>query len=1203
MVKRIYIEKKPDYAQEAGALKKDLNETLSLSLGNVRILNRYDIENISDELFEKAVKTILSEPPLDIIHKKLQKAEFTLTISPLAGQFDQRAQSAIECISFIEPEARINVKSSKVYLFNGINEEEFDKIRTYLINPVEAEEISDCELDTLKLREDEVQDVQLLNGFSNLKETDLESFIKEHSLAMDIDDMKVFQDYFKKEGRNPYITELKVCDTYWSDHCRHTTFLTELDEIIIEDEDIKRSFDIYLSLKKELGVEDKPVTLMDMATIAGKYLYKKGKLGNLDVSEEINACSINIEVETEKEKIPYLLQFKNETHNHPTEIEPFGGAATCIGGAIRDPLAGRCYVYQAMRLSGSGDPNMPYSETMEGKLPQKKIAITSAAGNSSYGNQIGLATGMVEEFYHPGFIAKHMELGAVIGAVPKENVIREKPEEGDLVILVGGKTGRDGIGGATGSSKGHEKESLKICTAEVQKGNAPEERKLQRLFRNKEAAKLIIRCNDFGAGGISVAIGELADGILIDLDKIPKKYMGLDGTEIAISESQERMAVVVKEKDSDKFLKFAKEENLEATIVAKITKEPVLVMKWHGKTIVNMKREFLNTNGARKKAKVRIEKRIPYSQQLQSLEKSIASLEYCSRQGLSERFDSTIGRSTVLMPFGGKYQKTPSSIMAALIPLLDKNSQTCSLMSYGYNPYESDQDPYKGAYNAVIEAVSKIIAAGGSLKGTYLSLQEYFGKTGSDPILWSYPAAALLGALQAQLDLEIAAIGGKDSMSGTFEKLRVPNTLIAFAVNTANVEKIKDNVIKGTESIITLIEPCTDFKTYFEDVEKIVRDKSTLSIIPVQYSNVDVSLLKSCFGNKIGVELVKKDLRAKPGSFLIESTYPIKTGKAIGITIDEPYFNGTPLDELIKKYENGLKNIYPMKIGDKIKTKTITSNINSKAYTGQKVKKPKITIPVFPGTNCEYDSYKAFTEVGGDVEFVIVNNLDKAAILNSITKMKETIDKSQILFIPGGFSGGDEPDGSAKFITSFFKNPYLQESIMNLLEKRNGLIGGICNGFQALVKLGLLPYGEFREQEEDDISLTYNLIGRHQSKLVRTRISSKLSPWLSQYEIGDIETLPISHGEGRFISGEKNIIKLIENGQIATQYVDFSNKASSDIQFNPNGSLYSVEGLSSPDGRIFGRMGHVERLGKNLYKNVVESDSRKFFLGAIKYFT
>ena len=1203
MVYRIYVEKKPEFQLEAKALKNDLEDTLALKIKSLRILNRYDVENIEEPLFNTAIDTILSEPQLDNTFKSLPNADFSFAVTYLPGQFDQRAQSATECISFLCPEAHPIVRTAKVYLIDGLKAEDTDKVKKYIINPVEAKEDSLEEKESLSLKADKPQDVEILTGFTTFNEEQIQETLSHFNLAMDKEDLLLFQSYFKKEGREPSVTELKLCDTYWSDHCRHTTFLTQIDNIEFEDERAQKTYQQYLEIRKTLKRENKPVTLMDIATIGSKYLDSLGKLPELDKSKEINACSIKIEAEIEGEKVPYLLEFKNETHNHPTEIEPFGGAATCIGGAIRDPLSGRAYVYQAMRISGASDPTLPFEQTITGKLPQKKLVTTAAAGNSSYGNQIGLATGMVDEFYHPGFVAKHMELGAVIAAVPQDQVRREEPQPGDVVILVGGATGRDGIGGATGSSKSHKKTSLETCGSEVQKGNAPEERKLQRLFRNSEASKLILRCNDFGAGGVSVAIGELAEGLEINLDKVPKKYLGLDGTEIAISESQERMAVVVQSKDADKFLAFAEDENLNAVIVATVTKEPNLVMNWEGKTIVNLKREFLDSNGAEKHTNVKIVAPQKYENVVKGVHNSLRSLKHCSRQGLSERFDSTIGRGTVLMPFGGINQITPASAMVALIPTLKGNCQTASIMSYGYNPYETELDPYQGAYNSVIESITKIIATGGSLKGTYLTFQEYFGRTGTDPIRWGYPCAALLGALQAQLDLSVAAIGGKDSMSGTFEAIDVPHTLVSFAVNATQVKNIKSPEFKETESVLTLIEPNTDYKTYFEELEAILSSDDVLSCIPIQYGDLEVAIAKASFGNKIGAETIKNGYVAKPGSVVVESRNTLKKGEAIGVTIDEPYLNGEEINALIKQYEQPLQKVYPQKTDKNYKLETVTSDMSSISYTKNKIPKPRVVIPVFPGTNCEYDSYKAFAEVGAEIDIVIVNNLDTAHINQSIERMAKSINESQIIFIPGGFSGGDEPEGSAKFITSFFRNPKIEDSVMELLKTRDGLIGGICNGFQALIKLGLLPYGEFRKLTDEDATLTYNIIGRHQSRMVPTRVSSKLSPWLSEYELGEQQMVPISHGEGRFIAPVKLLNELKANGQIATQYVDFDNEATSNILYNPNGSVLAIEGICSKDGKVFGRMGHVERLTDNLYKNVKQSSSKKFFTGAVKYFS
>ncbi len=1205
MVHRIYVEKKPGFREEAKALEKDIRQSLGIDLKELRIINRYDVEGLDAELLKKAVKQVFSEPQVDDVLTELPIADHVFCVSYLPGQFDQRAESAKECISFISPETSCSVKSGKVYLVSGIDEESLLRIKKYLINPVEAKETGLEELTTLENSYEAPKMVETLEGFILLDEEELKPLLEKYALAMDAEDLKVFQEHFKSIGRNPTITELRVCDTYWSDHCRHTTFLTELESVVSEDEEADEMFARYLLMRKELGIK-KPVCLMDIATIGAKYLKSIGLADKIDQSEEINACSINIDAKIDGKSVPYLLMFKNETHNHPTEIEPFGGAATCIGGAIRDPLSGRAYVYQAMRITGSGDVTMPFNKTLEGKLPQKKIGITSAQGNSSYGNQIGLATGLVDEIYHPGYVAKHMELGAVVAAVKKENVVRRSPVPGDLVILLGGRTGRDGIGGATGSSKSHKKSSIETCSAEVQKGNATEERKLQRLFRNPEAARMIKRCNDFGAGGVAVAIGELADGLEINLDLVPKKYQGLDGTEIAISESQERMAIVIDKKDEQEFLKLAESENLEATTVAKVTKDPVLKMEWRDKTIVSLSREFLNTNGASKKAKALIGKKKEIKEEKMSLEEKLSSLAFTSRQGLSERFDSTIGDATVLMPFGGIHQKTPSGVMCALIPTDEGSCSTASIFSYGFEPYKTDADPFAGSYEAVINSICKIIAAGGSRKGCYLSLQEYFAKTGNDKRRWGAPLAALLGALKAQLDTKCPAIGGKDSMSGSFEDLNVPNTLVSFAINTADIGSIKSPEFKSTSSFIYLIDKKAEEEmcTYLDRAEGIISQDCVISSSTVEKKDVDVTLAKLSFGNMIGLDTVKENLEASAWAFVVESRNPILGLKLIAKTKEEKKFNSKPLEELLSYYESGLKKIYPLKAENKGKAKTITSIKPAiMAHSRVKTAKPKVLIPVFPGTNCEYDSKRAWKDAGADPMVYVINNLNPESLKKSIEGFKKELSSSNILFIPGGFSGADEPDGSGKFITAFLRNGDIMEEIDNLLKNRDGLIGGICNGFQALIKLGLVPYGEFRDAGPFSPTLTFNTIGRHVSRLVPTRISSTISPWLSCYEPGEVQMVPISHGEGRFVAAPALLEKLIRNNQIATQYVDLDGNATMDGLYNANGSDMAVEGITSPDGKVFGRMGHIERCRNGLYKNVSSSSGIKFFKGAVNYFS
>lgn len=1205
MVHRIYVEKKKGFRNEAEALKKDIWESLGIGLEELRIINRYDVEVIDGELLKKAVDEVFSEPQVDDVLSDIPKDGHVFCISYLPGQFDQRAESARQCISFISPETSCRVKSGKVYIASGAGNDDIARIKKYLINPVEAEETGLDELGTLENSYQVPEVVDTLEGFISLDDDGLETVIGKYALAMDKDDIKVFQDHFKSIKRNPTITELRVCDTYWSDHCRHTTFLTELEDVRSDDEDAKRMFDTYLGLRRKLGIK-KPVSLMDVATIGAKYLKSIGLAEKIDQSEEINACSINIDARIDGKDVPYLLMFKNETHNHPTEIEPFGGAATCIGGAIRDPLSGRAYVYQAMRITGSGDVTMPFEKTLEGKLPQKKIGITSAQGNSSYGNQIGLATGLVDEIYHPGYVAKHMELGAVVAAARKENVIRMTPDPGDIVILLGGRTGRDGIGGATGSSKSHKRSSIETCSAEVQKGNATEERKLQRLFRNPEASRMIKRCNDFGAGGVAVAIGELADGLEINLNLVPKKYQGLDGTEIAISESQERMAIVIDKKNEKRFMQLAEQENLEATTVATVTKDPVLKMLWNGRTIVSLTRKFLDTNGASKKAKALIVKGRETKEEPESLKERLSSLAFTSRQGLAERFDSTIGAGTVLMPFGGIYQKTPAGAMCALIPTEEGSCSTASIFSYGYEPYKTDADPFAGAYEAVVNSICKIIAAGGKRKGCYLSLQEFFAKTGGDERRWGAPLAALLGALKAQLDTECPAIGGKDSMSGSFEDLSVPNTLVSFAINTADTCRIKSPEFKSTSSYIHLIDKRDDeqMKDYLDRAAGIIGQEYVLSSSTVDKKDVGVTLAKLSFGNMIGIDEEEENPEASAWAFIIESRCPVPGLKLVAKTKEEKKFNSTSLEELLFCYESGLENVYPLKKDAKGKADTITyGKPSSRMVSTIRTARPKVLIPVFPGTNCEYDSKRAWLEAGAEPVVQVINNLSAKNLEESIAVFKKELESSNILFIPGGFSGADEPDGSGKFITAFLRNPGIMDGIAALLEKRDGLIGGICNGFQALIKLGLVPYGEFRNAGPDSPTLTFNTIGRHVSRLVPTRISSTISPWLSLYEPGEVQMVPVSHGEGRFIAGPALVGELIRNGQIATQYVDHDGNATMDGLYNVNGSVMAVEGITSPDGRIFGRMGHIERCRDNLYKNVSSSSGIRFFKGAVGYFS
>ena len=1208
MVHRIYVEKKSGFRNEAESLAADLKDTLGLNPAGVRVINRYDVDGLSDELFEYVVSTVFSESPVDDTYHSLPDGGNAFAVCPLPGQFDLRAASAAQCINFISPSSDVKVRSSKVYLIEGLSSEEMDRVKKYIINPVESMETSMDTLSSLDEDHPEAPDVPILEGFTSLSRAGLESFCSEYSLAMDVNDLQCFQEYFRNEGRQPSMSELRVCDTYWSDHCRHTTFLTALEDVTFSDSRAEEMFTRYLEMRKQLGIT-KPVTLMDIATIGAKYLNKEGRLGNLDESEEINACSIKIKASfSDGTQDDYLLMFKNETHNHPTEIEPFGGAATCIGGAIRDPLSGRAYVYQAMRISGSGNILESFDETMEGKLPQKKIGQTAAAGYSSYGNQIGLATGLVDEIYHPDYVAKHLELGAVVAAVRQKNVRRERPMPGDVVILVGGRTGRDGIGGATGSSKSHKATSVNTSGAEVQKGNAPEERKLQRLFRNPEASLLIKRCNDFGAGGVAVAIGELADGLEINLDLVKKKYMGLDGSEIAISESQERMAVVVAPGDKDRFLAMAESENLEAEAVAIVTAEPVLVMKWRGKTIVSLRRSFLNTNGASRKASAHVRQPEIYKADESDLAQALHSLRFCSRQGLAERFDSTIGAATVLLPYAGRQQRTPEDLMCALIPDENRRSTTASLFAYGFDPCRMKADPFEGAWHSVVTSVSKIVAAGGSRKGTYLSLQEFFGKTGKDREKWGLPLSALLGALKAQLDLGCAAIGGKDSMSGTFENIDVPPTLVSFAVNTAEGNSVISSALKKEKSSIYLVsmKENEDIASYLDRVENLIKTIRPLACRLVEDRRADVTLAKMCFGSMTGFCASGNFTPfCQDYSFIMQSRNETDDAILIGWSDDrQSLFAGRSLDTLLASWQSTLESVYPRKVAhNDTDVRTITSQMKqTRIHCHSSYAKPRVLIPVFPGTNCETDTKLAFEEAGAVADIFVINNLTGTRIRESISSFASRLRCAQILFIPGGFSGGDEPEGSGKFITAFLRNGEIKEEISNLLSVRDGLIGGICNGFQALIKLGLLPYGEFRELSDDSPTLTYNVISRHQSRLAMTRVSSKLSPWLKNYELGQLQMVPVSHGEGRFTAPRECLESLISAGQICTQYTDLHGIASMDIESNPNGSLCAVEGICSPDGRVFGRMGHVERCRYGLYRNVEESSSYPFFSGAVEYF-
>ncbi len=1228
MVYRIYVEKKKGLANEAKSLLGDIKAFLGIEgIEDVRVVNCYDAENIDAELFDYCKKTVFSEPQLDDIYDSMDFGNAVVfAVEYLPGQFDQRADSAAQCIQLISQQEKPLVKTMKIYaLYGNLSEADVAKIKKYVINPVEAREASIEKPETLVVNYDIPTEVAVLEGFNELDEEGLKKFIADNGLAMDFGDIAFVQDYFKGEKRNPTITEIKVIDTYWSDHCRHTTFLTTIDSVEFEDKLVKAAYDEYMADREAIG-DKKPVCLMDIATVVVKVLGKEGKLEKLDKSEEINACSIKMDVEVDGKTEKWLLMFKNETHNHPTEIEPFGGAATCIGGAIRDPLSGRSYVYGAMRLTGAGDPLKPVNETIEGKLPQRKIVTTAAAGYSSYGNQIGLATGIVDEIYHPGYVAKRMEVGAVIAAAPIENVRRERPIDSDIVILLGGRTGRDGCGGATGSSKAHDVKSLESCGAEVQKGNAPEERKLQRLFRNPEAAQMIKRCNDFGAGGVSVAIGELADGLEINLNAVLKKYEGLDGTELAISESQERMAVVVAKEDVEKFLSLAEAENLEASVVAEVKENPRLIIKWNGKDIVNISREFLDTNGAEKHTTVKNTAPVEWEKDTSGAFPEIytvlaKNLNVCSKRGLSERFDSTIGAGGVLMPFGGKYQMTPVQAMVQKVPVLNGETTTCSLMSWGFNPYISERSPYHGAYLAVVESVSKLIACGAEFKDVYLSFQEYFERLGDDPEKWGKPFASLLGAYKAQKELGIAAIGGKDSMSGTFEHIHVPPTLISFAVTTSDIKYIVSNEFKEAGRKVVLLKPKTDenglpvtesLKEVYGEVSRLVAEGKVNAAYTLGFGGVAEAILKMAMGNMIGFRfesIIPKSLifEYNYGGFVLELKDDTNIGITLGYTTADEVIDykcdTVLLKNLINDYEEKLESVYSCNIPSENK-QIPKFDYKASSYPMPVIKtaKPRVLIPVFPGTNCEYDSAKAVERAGAEAEIFVINNLTPQGVTESVKKFADKVKQSQIIFIPGGFSGGDEPDGSGKFITAFFRNGAVKEEVTKLLEERDGLMCGICNGFQALIKLGLVPYGKIIDTDENCPTLTFNTIGRHQSKIVRTRIASNKSPWLMNTKVDEVYNVPISHGEGRFLASDEVILNLARNGQIATQYVDLSGNPTDDIRYNPNNSAFAIEGITSPDGRVIGKMGHSERWNEGLYKNVPGNYDIGMFKSAVEYY-
>lgn len=1268
MVFRVYVEKKPGLANEAAALKSDAKTLLGIKgLEEVRILNRYDAENIDAQLFDDCIYKVFAEPQLDNTSESQYKllgageAACIFAVEALPGQFDQRADSAEQCIQILSQGERPTVKFARVYaLYGDLSEADINAVKGYVINPVETREASLEKPETLEQKYDIPEEVETLIGFTHMTDDMLGGYIKDMGLAMDEADLAMCRDYFRDtEHREPTITELKMIDTYWSDHCRHTTFGTVIDDVKFEDEVLQNAFDDYIKTRELLG-RTKPVCLMDLATVAVKYLKLRGRLEKLDESEEINACTVKVNVTVDGEDEPWLLLFKNETHNHPTEIEPFGGAATCLGGCIRDPLSGRAYAYSAMRVTGAADPLQPVSETLPGKLPQRSITTTAARGYSSYGNQIGLCTGMVDEIYHPGYAAKRMEVGAVMAAAPAVNVRRERPEPGDVVLLLGGSTGRDGIGGATGSSKAHDSHSVETCGAEVQKGNAPEERKIQRLFRNGDATRLIKRCNDFGAGGVSVAIGELADGLEIELDAVPKKYEGLDGTELAISESQERMACVVAAEDKYMFMQLAADENLQCVQVATVTESPRLVMHWNGKTIVDISREFLNSNGADKH--IEVEAAAPGDWQATDLyhkysdgeEKKgfaqlyadvAADLNTCSKRGLSERFDSTIGAGTVLMPFGGRNQLTPIQAMVHKIPLEKGHTDDCSLMSWGFNPYISSASPYHGAYLAVVESVAKLIATGAEFKDVYLSFQEYFPSLRHDAKRWGLPLAALLGAFEAQMGLGIGSIGGKDSMSGTFENIDVPPTLISFAVTMGKTGSIVSPEFKAAGHKVVMLSPDleqdnsgvgTDLPSpaslirVWEKAADLIREGKVCAAYTPGIGGIAEAIMKMTYGNGIGFDFVSSkadDETSRVDALTLDEMFAYNYGSIILELADEDTRIGRGVDvrvlgkttesqsitwederveigDLLFRYEGKLESVFPNNAAENKVGPVQNLSYKAKTWSTTLYKKaePKVLIPVFPGTNCEYDSARAVREAGAKPEIMVIKNRSSEDIKQSVEKFAAELRDSQMVFIPGGFSGGDEPDGSAKFITAFFRNAELKDAVTDLLDNRDGLMCGICNGFQALIKLGLVPYGKIIDTDENCPTLTYNTIACHQSRIVRVRIASNKSPWLRFTNVGDIYSAPVSHGEGRFIADEELVRKLAINGQIATQYVDLEGNATADIRFNPNGSVMAIEGITSPDGRVFGKMAHAERVGEGLYKNVEGNYFNRMFESAVRYF-
>jgi len=1244
VVRRIFVEKKKEFAVEANNLLVEIKENLNIiSLQELRIVNRYDVEGLKDDEFLKAIDIVFSEPTVDLNYHEtlsLNSTETAFAMEYLPGQYDQRADSAAQCIQILTQKERPLVKTAKVIVLKGkITKEEIEKIKSYCINLLDSREAEQIKPERLNIETIEAAEVAEVRRFIDMSSQELDKLQQNMSLAMSYEDLEFCQSYFKNvEKRNPSVTEIKVIDTYWSDHCRHTTFLTEIKDIQIEEntfsKPIKEAFNLYQQARETIYKDDpREMSLMDLATLAMKKLRRSGQLQDLEISDEINACSVVIDVDVDGVSEEWLLMFKNETHNHPTEIEPFGGAATCLGGAIRDPLSGRSYVFGAMRVTGSADPRAAIEETLQGKLPQRKITTGAAAGFSSYGNQIGLATGQVAEIYHENYAAKRMEIGAVLGAVPRRNVRRESPSAGDVIVLLGGRTGRDGCGGATGSSKEHDDSSIISCGAEVQKGNPPTERKIQRLFRNPKVSMLIKKCNDFGAGGVAVAIGELADGLIIDLDRVPKKYEGLDGTELAISESQERMAVVLRAEDLADFIKYADEENLEAVKVAEVTEQNRLVMRWRDKAIVDISRAFLNTNGVKQNATAAVQapeqqsyfemsKKLKHKDVKSAWQENLQDLNVCSQRGLAERFDSTIGSATVLAPYGGKQQSTPTDGLVMKLPVQNADTTTGVIMTYGFNPYLSSWSPFHGAVYAVVEAVTKAAALGGDYSNIKLSLQEYFEKLGKDPIKWGKPISALLGAYYIQEKLNIAAIGGKDSMSGTFKELNVPPTLVAFAVDTINVNTVISAEFKENNSIVVMLKQNRDaaempdfeqLKNNLKQLNRLAKEKKVLSANIVKQGGAAAAISKMCFGNMIGVMLTREikfeELFSEDyGNVILEFNKDNDIGTllqgmdyiVLGNTQKKPAIQyddmELALEDALKLWQQPLAKVFPSVIHkEMIKDHEEKFFYDTKkAITASRSSvKPRILIPVFPGTNCEYDTASAFQKAGGEAKTLVIRNLTAQDIEESIEQLVGEISRAQIIALPGGFSAGDEPDGSGKFIATMFRNPRVKEAVMNLLKQRDGLMLGICNGFQALIKLGLVPYGEIRELDEDSPTLTYNSSGKHISCIARTQIVSNLSPWFAHTEPGDIHAIPVSHGEGRFIVKPDLYHKLLSNGQIATQYVEF----------NPNGSMYNIEGITSPDGRVLGKMGHTERIDNHVAINVPRNKYQKLFEAGIKYFS